>query len=63
MPEKLLKDFINKECTITLVGENNHEIIGKVVGVEGYWIKIKEREFKRVINGALVRDIRTNNIK
>lgn len=60
MPEKVLKDFINKECTITLVGEEHPEIIGKVLGVEGYWIKIKEKNFKRIINGALVRDIKIN---
>ena len=58
MPEGLLKDFIDKKCTITLVGEGHPEMTGKVLGVEGYWIKIKEKDTIRVINGALIRDIK-----
>ena len=61
MPEGLLKDFIDKECTITLIGGEEKEFVGKVVSVEGYWLKILENDNLRVINGALIRDIKTNN--
>jgi hypothetical protein len=59
MPEELFKDFINKECTITLIGDKQEEFVGKVIGVEGYWIKIEEKGFVRIINGVLIRDIKT----
>ena len=61
MPESLLKEFIDKESTITLVGEDHEKITGKVIGVEGYWIKINDNKKTRVINGAIIRDIETNN--
>lgn len=60
MPENLLKEFIDKECSITLIGDIQTEFVGKVIAVEGYWIKILEMNDVRVINGALIRDIKTN---
>lgn len=40
MPVELTKDFINKECIITLMSHEHTEIKGKLLSVEGYWIKI-----------------------
>ena len=60
MPVELLKDFINKNCIITLMGDEHIQLTGVVIGIEGYWIKIKEDECIRVINGAMIQDIKTN---
>ena len=57
MPTELMKDFIDKECKITLVNEQ-FEGIGKVIGIESYWIKIQEKDSMRIVNGAMVRDIK-----
>ena len=60
MPVELLNEFINKNCTITLMGDGHIQLIGIVIAIEGYWIKIKEDEYTRVINGAMIQDIKTN---
>lgn len=60
MPVELLNEFIDKTCTITLMGDKHLQFIGIVIGIEGYWIKIKEDESIRVINGAMIQDIKTN---
>ena len=60
MPVELLNEFIDKECTITLMGEEHIQMTGIVVAIEGYWIKIKEDKCTRVINGAMIQDIKTN---
>jgi len=52
-----MKDFIDKECKITLVNEQ-FEVTGKVIGTEAYWIKIQEKDSMRIVNGAMVRDIK-----
>jgi hypothetical protein len=52
-----MKEFIDKECKITLVNEQ-FEITGKVIGTEAYWIKIQEKDSMRIVNGAMVRDIK-----
>jgi len=57
MPTELMKDFIDKECKITLVNEQ-FEVTGKVIGTEAYWIKIQEKDSMRIVNGAMVRDIK-----
>ena len=57
MPTELIKDFIGKECKITLVNEQ-FEVIGKIIEVESYWIKIEEQDSMRLVNGAMVRDIK-----
>jgi len=59
MPKELLKEFINKNCIITLMGDEHIQLKGIVVAIEGYWIKIKEDECIRVINGAMIQDIKT----
>ena len=57
MPTELIKDFIGKECKITLVNEQ-FEVIGKIIEVESYWIKVEEQDSMRLVNGAMVRDIK-----
>ena len=47
-------------CTITLMGDEHIQLTGIVVAIEGYWIKIKEDICIRVINGAMIQDIKTN---
>lgn len=60
MPVELLNEFIDRNCTITLIGDEHIQLTGIVIAVEGYWIKIKENESIRVINGAMIQDIKTN---
>lgn len=60
MPVELLREFIDKNCTLTLMGDKNIQFTGVVISIEGYWIKIKENECTRVINGAMIQDIKTN---
>lgn len=60
MPKELLNEFIDKNCTITLMGDEHIQLIGVVIAIEGYWIKIKEDDCTRVINGAMIQDIKTN---
>ena len=57
MPTELLKDFINKECKITYVNEQ-FEVVGKIIETEAYWIKIQEKDSMRIVNGAMIRDIK-----
>ena len=60
MPVELLNEFIDKNCTVTLMGDANIQFTGVVIAIEGYWIKIKEDKCPRVINGAMIQDIRIN---
>ena len=60
MPAELLNEFIDKNCIITLMGDEHIQYKGIVIKVEGHWIKIKEDECIRVINGAMIQDIKTN---
>lgn len=57
MPTELIKDFIGKECKITFVNEQ-FEVTGKIIGTETYWIKIQEKDSMRIVNGAMIRDIK-----
>ena len=41
------------------VSSNVHSSVsGKVIGIESYWIKIQEKDSMRIVNGAMVRDIK-----
>ncbi len=57
MPTELMKDFIGKVCAITLFNES-FEITGKIISVEGNWIKISEKNTSRLVNGDMIRDIK-----
>lgn len=57
MPTELIKEFIGKVCQIMLLGDG-FGITGKIIEIEGNWIKIKEKETIRVLNGDMIRDIK-----
>ena len=56
MPEELMKEFIGKMCTIILFNES-FGVQGKILEVEGNWIKVEEKNKIRLINGDMIRDI------
>lgn len=56
MPIELMKDFIDKVCSITLLNELSG-ITGRIAAVEGNWIKVEEKNRVRLINGDMIRDI------
>ena len=58
MPTELLKEFIGKECIISLTNENKDKIKGIILETESYWIKTKEEDSNRIINGLMIRDIK-----
>ena len=57
MPTELMKDFIDKVCSITLLNELSGSITGRIATVEGNWIKVEEKNRVRLINGDMIRDI------
>ena len=57
MPTELMKDFIDKVCSITLLNELSGSITGRIAAVEGNWIKVEEKTRVRLINGDMIRDI------
>lgn len=57
MPTELMKEFIGKVCQIMLIGDG-FGITGKIIDIEGNWIKIKEKETIRILNGDMIRDIK-----
>lgn len=56
MPTEMMKEFIGKECTITLFNDVGG-VRGTIVAVEENWIKVKEKKKVRIINGDMIRDI------
>lgn len=57
MPTELMKEFIGKVCAITLFNES-FGITGKIISVEGNWIKVIEKDTSRLVNGDMIRDIK-----
>lgn len=57
MPTELIKEFVGKVCEITLFNES-FGIVGKIISVEGNWIKVEEKNTNRIVNGDMIRDIR-----
>ena len=57
MPTELMKDFIDKVCSITLLNELSGSITGRIAAVAGNWIKVEEKNRVRLINGDMIRDI------
>lgn len=57
MPTELIKEFIGKVCSISLFNES-FGITGKIVGLEGNWIKVEEKGTSRLVNGDMIRDIK-----
>lgn len=56
MPTELMKDFIGKVCSIRLVNET-FGITGKIISIEGNWVKVLEKGTSRLVNGDMIRDI------
>lgn len=57
MPTELMKDFIGKVCSITLFNVS-FGITGKIISIEGNWIKVSEKDTSRLVNGDMIRDIK-----
>ena len=58
MPTEMIKEFIGKECTITLFSESLG-VHGTIIALEENWIKVEEKKNIRIINGDVIRDIST----
>lgn len=56
MPTEMLKEFLDKDCTITLFNDIGG-VQGKIVAIEENWIKVEEKKRTRIINGDMIRDI------
>lgn len=56
MPVEMLREFIGKDCTISLFNEISG-VAGKIIQVEENWIKVEEKKKIRIINGDMIRDI------
>ena len=56
MPEKLIKEFIGKTCTIILFN-NSFGTEVKIIDVEDNWVKVEDKNAIRLINGDLIQDI------
>lgn len=57
MPTELMKEFIGKICAITLFNES-FGITGKIVSIEGNWIKVSEKDTSRLVNGDMITNIK-----
>ncbi len=57
MPTELIKEFMGKVCAISLFNES-FGITGKIVAIEGNWIKVAEKDTSRLVNGDMIRDIK-----
>lgn len=55
MPTELIKDFIGKKCVITVF--NDFSVKGKIIAMEGNWIKLETKNDVRIINGDMISSI------
>lgn len=58
MPTEMLKEFIGKDCAISMFNEVG-AVQGKILAIEENWIKVEEKKKIRIINGDMIRDIST----
>lgn len=58
MPTEMIKEFIGKDCIVSLFNEVS-AVQGKILTVEENWIKVEEKKKIRMINGDMIRDIAT----
>lgn len=58
MPTEMIKEFIGKDCIVSLFNEVG-AVQGKILTVEENWIKVEEKKKIRMINGDMIRDIAT----
>ena len=57
MSEELLAEFLGKVCSISLFNES-FGITGRLVSAKVYWLKIREKDGIRLVNGDMIRDIK-----
>lgn len=56
MPTELIKECIGKMCEISL--SSTFGIRGRIVSIEGNWIKVLEKDTSRLLNGDMISDIK-----
>lgn len=56
MPTEMMKEFIGKNCVISLMNDIS-AVQGTILAVEENWIKVEEKKKIRMINGDMIRDI------
>ena len=59
MEHEMLKEFIGKECVISLINFPN-AAKGTVLSVDGNWVKIDEKKRTRLFNTTFIRDVYMN---
>ncbi len=57
LPAQLLKEFIGKVCTITLLN-SSFGVCGRIEAAEENWIKVDEKGKIRLLNGDMITDIK-----
>lgn len=56
MPTELLKECMGKMCEISV--SDAFGIRGKIVSIEGNWIKVLEKDTSRLLNGDMISSIK-----
>lgn len=57
MPVEMIKEYIGKEVSIFVEGELGG-FQGKILSVEGNWLKVEEKKYTRLVNGDMITQIR-----
>lgn len=57
MPVEMMKEFINKTVTIYAEGDLGG-FQGKILAIEGNWLKVEEKKHIRLVNGDMVTQIK-----
>ncbi|MDR0978650.1 MAG: hypothetical protein LBL91_01715 [Lachnospiraceae bacterium] len=56
MPTEIIKEFVGKNCSIT-IWNNAFGEEGKIVTVEGNWVKVEYKNKVKLINGDMIQQI------
>lgn len=56
MPTELLKEFVGKVCSVMMFG-SAFGMTGRIVAVEGNWIKFEQKKEVQLINGDMIQNI------
>lgn len=57
MPTELLKEYIGRDCIVITLESSGFETSGKLVAIEGNWIKVQGKKNLRIINGDMITEI------
>ncbi|MCQ2587527.1 MAG: hypothetical protein MJ174_05365 [Treponema sp.] len=57
MPVEMIKEFIGKTVSIYVEGELGG-FQGKILSMEGNWLKVEEKKHIRLVNGDMITQIR-----